>query len=197
MESGGGLGSLDELLHSKLYFAAVPCTFSDLETASISNKARNDVNELKAKRAKLKSDFVKPKGWRVVVSSDPQQPLFPAGFDPLNVTMLDTTEVLHRRWIKLSGEDGSVEILDHVSVTEAAGSHPLFNGVRRIVDWYRGAACDQGKWRWGAGNGGRHSRRLPQRVGSQRRPEDSDRTEDGATFPRTIRICSVPLPECP
>jgi hypothetical protein len=44
--------------------------------------------------------------------------------------------VLHTRHVKLSGEAGSLEVLDRHALTEAAGAHPLhplFNGVRRVV----------------------------------------------------------------
>jgi hypothetical protein len=39
--------------------------------------------------------------------------------------------ILHKRMLKLHNDSGSLEILNHGSVTAAAGAHPLFNGVRR------------------------------------------------------------------
>ena len=42
-------------------------------------------------------------------------------------------EVLHTRLLKLGNASGAIEILGRASLTEAAGEHPLFNGVRRMV----------------------------------------------------------------
>ena len=39
--------------------------------------------------------------------------------------------IMHKRMLKLHNDSGSLEILDHGSETEAAGAHPLFQGVRR------------------------------------------------------------------
>jgi hypothetical protein len=132
MESGQA-GSLDSLLHSKLQFVTASCAFSDLQESAMLSRARTDVSELKTKRQRLKNDFARAEGWQIVVSASPQRPLSFQGFDPLNITVLSSTEVLHSRFLKLGGDDGSVRILDHGSLTEGAGSHPLFNGARKVT----------------------------------------------------------------
>ena len=42
-------------------------------------------------------------------------------------------EVLHSRFLKLGNDAGAVEVLGRASLTEGAGRHPLFNGVRRLT----------------------------------------------------------------
>jgi hypothetical protein len=72
-------------------------------------------------------------GWRVVIDAD-AAPLFPQGFDPLNVSRVSATEVLHTRFLKLGNDRGTVELLGQAALTEGrAGQHPLFNGVRRVT----------------------------------------------------------------
>jgi hypothetical protein len=72
-----------------------------------------------------------------VVRTTDNQPLWPQGFDPLNVEHI-AGGMLHTRYLKLGGDAGSVEVLDEAgvdieAVTVAAGSHPLFNGVRELT----------------------------------------------------------------
>jgi hypothetical protein len=129
----GQPGSLDQLLKSKIYFASAPCAFSEPEQAAIFNHARADVAALTRRMQKKKSDFASAPGWQMVVVSMPPQTLHADGFDPLNVTVLPAGEVLHQRWLKLSNDDGSVEVLDHASLTTSAGTHPLFNGVKDLT----------------------------------------------------------------
>jgi hypothetical protein len=70
-------------------------------------------------------------GWRLVVETE--DPIFPQGFDPWNVERLSAAKVLHTRWIKLGNASGSLEVLDRHCLTEGAGKHPLFEGVRRAT----------------------------------------------------------------
>jgi hypothetical protein len=42
-------------------------------------------------------------------------------------------EVLHTRFIKLGNDAGSIQVLGRASLTDAAGAHPLFNGVKRLT----------------------------------------------------------------
>jgi hypothetical protein len=38
----------------------------------------------------------------------------------------------HRRFVKLGNEDSTLEVLGREALTQAAGEHPLFNGVRDL-----------------------------------------------------------------
>ena len=55
------------------------------------------------------------------------------GFDPWIVANLGDHLVLHTRWMKVGNGSGSLEVLDHPSLTEGVGPHPLFNGARKLV----------------------------------------------------------------
>ncbi len=61
------------------------------------------------------------------------EPLWPNGFDPLNVRLVGPGEVLHGRWVKLANKAGQIEVFDRRSLTLAVGPHPLFQGVRRLT----------------------------------------------------------------
>ena len=41
--------------------------------------------------------------------------------------------MLHTRHLKLGNDAGAIEILGRAALTEGAGEHPLFNGVRRLT----------------------------------------------------------------
>jgi hypothetical protein len=49
------------------------------------------------------------------------------------VVILGDKEVLHTRWLKLGNGSGAIEVLGRSGLTEAAGAHPLFNGVRKLI----------------------------------------------------------------
>jgi hypothetical protein len=110
-----------------------PRPLDELLAAAIEppTSAAEDVRAIRARREQRKRDFLGAKGWTVVITAD--RSFFPERFDPLNVHVVAKGEVLHTRFVKLSGEQGSIEILNRAALTEAAGDHPLFNGVRRIV----------------------------------------------------------------
>ena len=59
-------------------------------------------------------------------------PLSLHGFDPLNVSLVAKGEILHRRYLELGDKESSLKVLDAQVLTEAAGEHPLFNGVKEL-----------------------------------------------------------------
>jgi hypothetical protein len=89
------------------------------------------VDKLERERAELIEAFNAQPGWRVTVQTARGKPLAMDAFDPINVTRLSKREILHKRWLKLHNNAGSLEILNHGSVTVGAGAHPLFDGVQR------------------------------------------------------------------
>ncbi|MGH9670408.1 MAG: hypothetical protein ACRD3A_09880 [Terriglobales bacterium] len=90
------------------------------------------VDELIASRAQRKQEFLSAPGWRIEIIAG-KEPLWPQGFDPWNVANLGDNLVLHTRWLKLGNAGGTIEVLDHASLTEGAGPHPLFNGARKLT----------------------------------------------------------------
>jgi len=87
-----------------------------------------EIREVLAKREQRKREFLDQKGWTITITAK-DQPLFPERFDPLNVHVVGKGEVLHTRFLQLNG----IEILGRAALTEAAGEHPLFNGIRSVT----------------------------------------------------------------
>ncbi|HEX3530531.1 MAG TPA: hypothetical protein VH988_26005 [Thermoanaerobaculia bacterium] len=75
--------------------------------------------------------FARP-GVRLVIEAG-SHPLGLQGFDPLNVESLGGSEVLHKRLLQLSNDRGTLEVFNREALTEGAGSHPLFGGVRTLT----------------------------------------------------------------
>lgn len=108
------------------------CAFAFAERARIQNAAAKDIAALRTRRAEQRRTFLEQAGWRLIVVA-PSAPFFPQGFDPLNVQTVASGEVLHTRFLKLGNDAGTVEVLGRATLTESAGAHPLFNGVRTLT----------------------------------------------------------------
>ncbi len=129
-----GEKTLDGLLERALANepAGRPCRLPARETAGALDRAKRSVELARLTRAAIRDDFFARPGWRIVFVAA-SEPLSPQGFDPLNVERLGPGEVLHTRWVKLKNSAGALEVLDARAVTESAGTHPLFEGVRRAT----------------------------------------------------------------
>jgi hypothetical protein len=119
--------SLEELLPSPPDPA---CDFTAAERQTSVQQGRNVVAALLQRRHDAERTFESAPGWRVVVEASTQHPLRLQGFDPMNVERLTDKVVLHKRLLKLGNAGGSLEMLKAQSITVAAGTHPLFGGVR-------------------------------------------------------------------
>jgi hypothetical protein len=95
-------------------------------------KEEQEVAALVAMRTKRKQDFLNAPGWRIEILAG-TEPLWPQGFDPWNVQNLGDNDILHTRWVKLGNKSGALEVLNHASMTEGVGPHPLFNGAKRLI----------------------------------------------------------------
>ncbi len=121
---------LDEIL-ARAAAGTAPASLPAQEEAEMRRRAASDVAAWSASRASLREQFFATPGWRLVIES--ASPLLLQGFDPLNVERLSADSILHTRFVKLGNAEGAVEILDRRCLTEAAGKHPLFDGVRRAT----------------------------------------------------------------
>lgn len=108
------------------------CEFNDVESDAVLTAASQDVDSLRAELEHHRLLFMEQPGWMLVVSTG-KTPLFPQRFDPLNVQVLMRGEVLHSRYVQLGNDNGSVQLLDRAGITQAAGAHPLFNGVKLLT----------------------------------------------------------------
>jgi hypothetical protein len=126
--------SLDELLAVRLHEMTVraDCDFTAEEIQAARARAQRDVADFAAGLSRRKQEFLAAAGVRLEIVAG-KEPLWPQAFDPWNVLILGDKEVLHTRWLKLGNGSGAVEILGRSALTEAAGAHPLFNGVRQLI----------------------------------------------------------------
>ena len=113
------------------------CGFTSAETGRFEKAAKEDTSAIRAGRTARRKEFDGRGGWRVVIQAAEGQPLWPQGFDPLNVEIVDGG-LLHTRFLQLGNDAGRIETIDGASVdleslTEGIGPHPLFNGVRRAA----------------------------------------------------------------
>jgi hypothetical protein len=125
--------ALDVLLTNAL--SAAPrgsCGFSTSDRARFRAESVADVAALVTRREQARREFIGKDGWSLLIVSG-ASPLFPQGFDPLNVLVVTPGEILHTRFIKLGNDAGSIQVLGRASLTDAAGAHPLFNGVKRLT----------------------------------------------------------------
>jgi hypothetical protein len=109
------------------------CSSGDDALVGAEQKARADIAALAAERARKLVAFEGKPGWRVVVESGGSELLWPQGFDPLNIDRFGAERVLHTRFLRLGNGAGKLEVLNAEALTDGAGSHPLFQGVRRVV----------------------------------------------------------------
>jgi hypothetical protein len=128
----GPTRALDELLAAALG-ASEGCRFGTAEEDSIRALARLDVRRVHASREVLRDSVLSAPGWRIEVTADSGVALWPERFDPLNVVALEGGAIVHRRFLKLSKNGLAIEVLNRTALTESAGEHPLFNGIRRLV----------------------------------------------------------------
>jgi len=132
--AAGTISDLDTALAAALESdpAAAGCDFTAAVKQQIVDGVFEDVKRLTEDRERLRTAFDEDPGWRLVIEAAENRPLMLAGFDPLNVRLVNGG-VLHTRYIKLGNEAGTVELMGGRAFTESAGSHPLFAGVRRMV----------------------------------------------------------------
>jgi hypothetical protein len=108
------------------------CVFTTPERAEAARVAQKDVERVLVQRAERRDQFESSPGWQIIVQADETSPLWPQGFDPLNVRRVDGG-ILHTRFLKLGNESGALEVMGDAVLTDEVGPHPLFNGVRRLI----------------------------------------------------------------
>jgi hypothetical protein len=130
--------SLDRMLAESIQSARPSsCSFTPAETQRFEEEAKGRVAELLQMRAAHQREFEQRPGWRVTILASAENPLWPQGFDPVNVERVDAG-ILHSRFLKLGNELGEMQAIDEGSadiqaLTKAAGAHPLFHGIQGVT----------------------------------------------------------------
>jgi len=146
-------GMLDAALSGPGAPASAPCAFTPVEVGGAKRDARIDAADVTAGWGKRQRAFETKEGWRVVIQSAPGHPLWPQGFDPLNIDRVDGG-LIHTRFLKLGNDAGQLTALDEEDAdiearTAGIGPHPMFNGIswveivlpaRPVVERTAGAA---------------------------------------------------------
>lgn len=131
---------LDALFSMALGPAPSPdsrCEWTEPERRRIEQVAHADASAVVAERAQRRRAFDALPGWRLIVRAAAGRPLWPQGFDPLNMQQV-VGGVLHTRFVKLGNDDAEMRSIDEgaadlSTLTVGAGAHPLFNGVREVT----------------------------------------------------------------
>jgi hypothetical protein len=132
---------MDEALRGR---DAAAAAFSEADTAAFKARAAASTADLGGRRRRLRSELLERQGSRVVIEVMPgAEPFRVQRFDPINLMVLDAGAIAHANYLSLSVPQGTVELTNPgfargsfggtVSVTEAAGRHPLSDGVRRLT----------------------------------------------------------------
>lgn len=126
-------GLLDAAINGPNAPSSAPCAFTPVEVGAAKREARFNAGEVVTGWGSRQRAFEVKEGWRVVIQSAPGQPLWPQGFDPLNIDRVDGG-LIHTRFLKLGNDAGQLTALEEDGAdiearTEGVGPHPLFNGV--------------------------------------------------------------------
>jgi len=117
--------------------------FSTSETSAFERRAAAAIGELTARQSGVRAELLRRSGPRIVIEVGDRDPLRVTRFDPINLLVLDAGEVVHPRYLTLTGAAGTVEVTNAafsrgaftgvVAITGPAGRHPLADGVRTIT----------------------------------------------------------------
>ena len=108
------------------------CGLGAARWAAIDSAAARDAAGLVRSLAADGERFLARAGWRIVIDAS-RSPIFPAGFDPLNVRRVSERNVLHTRFVELANGQGRLHVVGRGALTESAGAHPMFSGARTVT----------------------------------------------------------------
>ncbi|MET9023317.1 hypothetical protein ABZV93_25425 [Actinopolymorpha sp. NPDC004070] len=126
----------DDLLRAALT-DTTPRQFGADHRPAVAARAREAVAALREERRSCRQ-VVLGRDDKVVLTAT-GKPLQVRGFDPMNLRHLGGGDVLHTHHLKIAGEEFELELFDCQALTEGAGDHPLFDGLRRVTFTSRGS----------------------------------------------------------
>jgi hypothetical protein len=122
----------DVILKNTLSKSSGTCAFDPNMMNRQSTAANNAVDEYLMKKLKLLDDFLAKPGFKIILDCS-KNPMMPAGFDPMNIEKISPNELLHKRWLKLSNNTAAIEVMNLESLSEGAGGHPMFRGIKQVI----------------------------------------------------------------
>ncbi len=108
------------------------CRLAEALVAEHSRRAQAEVAGFLASISLQRKLFESASGWRLIIETDKKSPLWPKGYDPLNIRRVKDG-LLHTRFLKLGNEKGCLEVMGGAVLTEGVGPHPILNGVHRLI----------------------------------------------------------------
>ncbi|GAA2758277.1 hypothetical protein [Actinopolymorpha rutila] len=133
---------VDDLLHNAVANAG-PTEFTADHRSMVVGRAKGAIAALREERRSRRHAFL-ARDDKVVLTATGRKPLRVTGFDPMNLHNLGSGAVLHTHHLKVAGEDFELELFDCQALTEGAGDHPLFDGLRRVTFTGGGTGGDGG-----------------------------------------------------
>src|SRR5262249_46580701 len=112
---------------------ASPHEFAPADLAAAGEAATRAAAGIAARMTAARDSFYSRPGWRAVFVTEANDPFYVNKMDPMNMTQLAGTEVLHQRWLKVSNLSLTLEARDVPALTEGVEGQPLMSGVRQVV----------------------------------------------------------------
>ena len=123
-------GYLDQLLHEVVKNHQRKPLEPDLIAAQLERAVR-EVEQILVEKSRAKELVLGSAA--VLLEVIAREPLFPQGFDPMNLRLLTKNEVLHTRFLQLGNASGNLQLLSLSAITRGSGQHPLFDGVQQVT----------------------------------------------------------------
>ena len=111
-------GYLDQLLHEVVKNHQRKPLEPDLIAAQLERAVR-EVEQILVEKSRAKELVLGSAA--VLLEVIAREPLFPQGFDPMNLRLLFENEVLHTRFLQLGNASGSLELLSLSAITRGSG----------------------------------------------------------------------------
>ncbi len=95
--------------------------------------ARQEAQQVLQRQTEALKAFEAQPGQRLTLTvADGEEPIWPRGFDPLNLQVLADGSLLHTRFLQFGNSTVRGEVLGSTCRTWGAGTHPFASGFRRI-----------------------------------------------------------------
>ncbi|MBN2135076.1 MAG: hypothetical protein JW737_05055 [Acidobacteria bacterium] len=91
---------------------------------------KNQIVKINTEIKSYLKSFEDPDEYKIIVDSS-ANPLFPKGFDPMNIISVDKKRIIHKRFLKLGNKNSNLEMLNTSGITTGTDKHPLYYGITK------------------------------------------------------------------